>query len=592
MQLMLRSEAVVGNPTDTRWSQAHSEILPSGKCSVFVVAELTGGELLDLPHFGSSLIEEIRDGAVDIVNRSLEGLKKVVTERSAELAEGIECSVVAVMITGELMYIAGKGNIDLLLSRNGQSAVVFEGRNEIIGVSGKVMEHDVFMVGTHEFFGALDDDVLTRVLSDGEGASEILAPIIVGQEDSSGMAGLVVRAEGEEEKAEMRKVGGVKSVLASAIGRVKTPELKVNREEGRRRNVVIVSVLLVLLVLSVVYGLVKRSSLVEENRYRELERSVTNNMQEVRSIADLNPQRASHLIGESRRLVDQYISEESESRYIEEARALYSLIDNAEVESLKLEHVEMSVLIETEILDNNFQARGMYVSDDGALYVYGSGDTVYGVGIEDRSSFELESMGGVREIAEYDGEVYGLREDDVVLHDGESVETVIENDDFWEDVGLIDIYGGSVYILDRGAGEIWSYPALDSGYGARRRWLGTGIVLDLSMVIDMRIDGDIWIVTSTGKLERYRRGVPVEFSTEGFPSEREDGSFSDPKAVSIDGESVYVVEVGAGRIVKFGIDGGYQSQYVNEDLSGARDMVVFDGSAYVLLDDRIVAVEL
>lgn len=592
-QITLSAETVVGNPTDTRWSQVHSEILQSGKCSVFVVVELAGGELLDLPHFGSSLIEEIRAGALDVTNRSLEGLKKVVSERGEEIPEGVECSVVGVMVVGDVMYAAGRGNIDLLLSRNGQSAVVFEGREEILSVSGRVQNGDVFMVGTHEFFGVIEDEILERVMREGEGASEMLAPLIVGQEDSSGMAGVVVSVGEREEAEDKVGVGGsVRDALSAAMTRVGRPELKVKREVGRRRNTVIVSVLLVLLVVSVIFGLIRRSSIVSESKYRDLEQTITSNMEEVRSIADLNPQRAKFLIDESRGRVDQYIAEEGEDGYVEEAKTLYTLIDTTETEALKLEEVDVSVLIETDILDSGLDARGMYIDEEGTLYVYGSGDVVYGVGTSDRSSFEIEGMGGVREIAEYEGSVYGVRENDVIRSDGDSVSTIIENDDFWEDVRLIDIYGGSVYLMDRGAGEIWSYPALDEGYGARRRWLGTGIVLDFSNVVDMRIDGDIWIITSTGKLERYRRGVPIEFSMEGFPAQKDDGSLSDPKAVFITEESVYVLESGASRLVKFGIEGGYQSQYVSEELSGARDMVVYEGVAYILLDGQIVSIGL
>jgi hypothetical protein len=108
----------------------------------------------------------------------------------------------------------------------------------------------------------------------------------------------------------------------------------------------------------------------------------------------------------------------------------------------------------------------------------------------------------------------------------------------------------------------------------------------------MEVDGDIWIVTETGKLERYSRGVPVDFPMEGFPAE-EGGVLRRPEAVASDGEKIYVLEAGAKRVVVLDRESGrYEKQLVNSVFEDGRELVVMEGKGYVLTGDKIVEFEL
>ena len=151
----------------------------------------------------------------------------------------------------------------------------------------------------------------------------------------------------------------------------------------------------------------------------------------------------------------------------------------------------------------------------------------------------------------------------------------------------IAMFAGNAYILDRGQGEIWKYPTLGETFGGRRRWFAVGIAPDLINVVDMKVVGDIWLLTSTGKLERYSRGAPVAFSMEGFPAKGEAKRFSAPVATWVSDSLVYVLENGAARVVVIGLDGKFQAQYVNSEFEKASDLVVLDGKGYVLIDNVV-----
>ena len=104
----------------------------------------------------------------------------------------------------------------------------------------------------------------------------------------------------------------------------------------------------------------------------------------------------------------------------------------------------------------------------------------------------------------------------------------------------------------------------------------------------MFIDGDIWIVTSSGKLERYSRGVPVNFSMEGFPY-AEQGRLASPTSVITSEEKVYVLEPGAKRVVVFSKESGkYEQQYVNDLFVQGNHLLIAGERGYVVTQDQIV----
>jgi hypothetical protein len=169
----------------------------------------------------------------------------------------------------------------------------------------------------------------------------------------------------------------------------------------------------------------------------------------------------------------------------------------------------------------------------------------------------------------------------------DEIKKVIEPDEFWKEPANISTFAGNIYILDRGQSEIWKYPTLGDTFGGRRRWLAVGITPDLSNVVDMKVVGDVWLLTSTGKLERYGRGAPVPFGMEGFPAKGEAKKLSEPSAIWVTDSMVYVLENGASRIVVFGTDGKYKSQYINSEFNKAQDLVVVDDRVYVLIDNVV-----
>ncbi len=590
----MKIETVVGNATGGRWSQVHSSSGGKGR-ELVVVVDLTGAELMDLPMYGAEIIKAAEEKYHTTTLCKLDDVKQIQERAKKEVVEGISASILISVFEGNLIYVVGEGEVGVRLRRKGALHEIFTGTASSTAISGKVLPGDIVVFGTRGFFGAVEGKLIDAVESGS--ASEVLAPLVLGKDESADVAGIVVKdfsletegvIESEESAGIARAARNLKGFFAGMRSGLPR-QLKVKRDRPNRNNLLGV-LIFGALVVSVLIGVWKRGAVVAERRFGELEQAVTQQLTEASAVADLNPERARYLINQAKEGVEKYLVETKDQKYLTRAQELEGRVREVEERALKKSEVEVNPFVDLAVLKGEISARNMYLVE-GNLYLYDEkSGSALGINLEDRSSIGGVTLGAAADFAYYEGRFILDQDGSVVAVDqktGEK-ESVIEKDESWGRIGFVEVFAGNIYLIDTGAGEVWKYPVLDEGWGARRRWFGQGIVLDLSNVIDVAIDGDIWLLTSTGKLERYSRGAPADFSFDGFPAVSTPGRLVDPGAVYVTEEGVYVLERGGGRVVAFDLSGRFLKQYVSEKFAGARDMVVFEGQAYLLTETQIL----
>ena len=134
----------------------------------------------------------------------------------------------------------------------------------------------------------------------------------------------------------------------------------------------------------------------------------------------------------------------------------------------------------------------------------------------------------------------------------------------------VDMFGTAAYVLDKGSSEIWRFGLSGGTIGERRRWLLSGIEADLTAGADLAIDTDIWVGLASGKILRFRRGQPERFNLSDVPEDFR----IDRLAISGDSNAVAVLDEGKGRVVLFSKEtGAYMKQILVPELSTATDLV-------------------
>lgn len=569
----LRTTKIVGSSTETTWAQTQTILGEDGR-ELWVVLKIKSEEdatLIDLATLGAETLTDIEKKSEGIADIS--GLEKLVKETVEGAAEGLKIEMLVARVADQKIDLYGVGEVGAYLARGGELARLKDVWGEGEGISGDLKDGDTIVLSTAQFVEQVGIGPIKEILTGEDEPAELLAPLVHTQADSSGVAAIVGVVKGEKRA-------------------IVWPQIKLRLGETPKMSLWIPASILVLLILMIGVGMVRKNRLAFERDFQSLNTSVEAKIAETISVGDLNPERARILLTQAKAEVEQYLDSKTKDQYKERARKLLVEIEETEDKAFKKNEVQLSTVVELGVLEKELEAEKMKSDGHGNLvFLDTKNPRVVSMNLMDRSrqTFELSQDSVTVDLGVSEAKTLTLESTGATELDwkNKTVKQVIEGDEFWKQPTLIQIFAGNAYIFDLEQSEIWKYPTLGETYGGRRRWLAGGITPDLSKVIDMKVVGDIWLLTSSGKLERYSRGAPVTFSMEGFPAKSEAKRLADPKAMWVSEELVYVLENGAERVVVFGEDGKYKSQYVNSEFSKASDLVVVDDKGYVLIDNVV-----
>ena len=157
---------------------------------------------------------------------------------------------------------------------------------------------------------------------------------------------------------------------------------------------------------------------------------------------------------------------------------------------------------------------------------------------------------------------------------------------------LVANYGANLYVLDKDQNEIWRFPTTSEGSLAPgQRWLAPGITPQLQNAQSLAIDGSIWILSDTGRVEEYLRGAPQSFALAHL-----DKPLAHPQDIytDTDSDSLYLLDSGNSRLLVADKDGNYQAQYLWDSLKDATAIFVQEAKhqAFVLINTQIYLIPL
>lgn len=581
--IKLTTANIVGTASNTTWSQVQSVIYGEGH-QLMVVVKLGCEEeasLIDLATVGAEILLEIEHKGQAVVNG--EELRAAIEGVIQGAAQGIKIEVLAGVVRGDKLALYGRGQVEAYLARGGQLARLKDDWGEGSEIIGQLKNKDKVVFATAKFSEAVGIGKLKEVMVREESPAELLAPLVHRQSDSSGVAGVV----GIVEENNSPKTESWWRTWAS-----KAPKIRLQQEERRKVNLWIPLGVLILLLLMIGVGMVRRVKLGAEREFASLNISVSTKIEEILSVGDLNPERARSLLSEAKGEVEAYLATDIRDEYRVRGQKLIEEIDKADQQAFKKSEVELKTIVELAILAEGLKSQGMKSDGKGNLiFLDTDGERVVLMNLGDRSRQVVETgkAGKLVDVGVSETHTYGLNLEGVseLVWKNNEIKKMIEPDEFWKKPSLIEMFAGNAYILDLEQSEIWKYPTLGETFGGRRRWLAPQITPDLSKVVDMKVVGDIWLLTSSGKLERYSRGAPAAFTMEGLPAQGEAKKLSGPSAVWVSDTRVYVLENGASRVVVFDLEGKYRAQYVNSEFAGASDLVIVDDRGYVLVGNAV-----
>ncbi|HJX39043.1 MAG TPA: hypothetical protein VJ714_10605 [Anaerolineae bacterium] len=129
----------------------------------------------------------------------------------------------------------------------------------------------------------------------------------------------------------------------------------------------------------------------------------------------------------------------------------------------------------------------------------------------------------------------------------------------WQQPRALATYSGNLYVLDPGHGNIFKYvPDGDDYQHAPMDYIQAQVDISWSQVVDLAIDGNVYLLVSDGSVMKFSGGQPKPFSQETLPQAL-------ASAASIfaesDHQSVLVADPQQGRLVEFTEEGQFVLQY-------------------------------
>ncbi|MCE5257966.1 MAG: hypothetical protein LLG44_02775 [Chloroflexi bacterium] len=155
----------------------------------------------------------------------------------------------------------------------------------------------------------------------------------------------------------------------------------------------------------------------------------------------------------------------------------------------------------------------------------------------------------------------------------------VGDSDLWLGPQTIGKYEGNLYILDPLQSRILKYVPVDGAYTLPPTdYLDPMLGIDLTGVVDMAIDGNIYVLYVDGRVLKFLEGNQQPFTMNGLPSE-----MTSPLALCVTNDIspeqpgyVYVADTGSGRILQFDKAGNYIRQFMaNPDDDTLYDLQAF-----------------
>lgn len=576
------------------------------------------------------VIERINNQYMENTDISVFSLIKEMVDGVASeySSSGKMLTVAATSLVNDVVYSAVKGNAEVVIYRNGALAKILSGSKEkVVTASGHPEEGDVLILATRKFLTdfsniELKTAIESKKVEDITGVlgsklrlrkySESLGAVFI-KYTKKNVFSLIpnlknIRKEKKDvpEKSELKLPVPNRSVIRRFTrllpgkriyirGREESTEVK----KSRKLAVSVGAILLVLLAVSIVFGIKQKTDKEKRSLYESRLIQAKHDLDEAVSLFSLNPERSRELFIESRNLVNELKSEEVVDPELDE---LAKRLEENSGNILGEYEMDLEPFVDLSLLTSGFEGKDLAVSEDVVYVLEKDGQKVASVVIDSKKAQVIagpDDIDSADSIAAYSGRAFVVTKTGIFkIRDqsaesssrgGRKVSLAIEKD--WEGEILPYAYAGNFYVLEKGASSIWRYPGIEDTFGGRSNWFGQGVEPDLSGVVSWTIDGLIWLLSKEGEVSKYSLGSPEFFSISGV---------SPPMVSPLslytneDLEYIYILDPGNSRVVVITKSGDYRAQYMSNEINSASDLAISEKEKkiIVLVKDKLYSIEI
>jgi hypothetical protein len=536
----------------------------------------------------------------------LEWLKSTVAEFESQNRQNERLLLILIVPHEDkrALYIAGLGPMKVVVSRGGGQQLVYSEAQQGKVVSGWLQTGDVIAGGTSEFVDEVWNETsgpLGEKLEDSQAA-------IGSHEQQSLMAGVVLAfvepVGSEESETSSESVPGpihlempAGEVTDDSSSPLSMPSTRPPRfslpqrlmgghalawmagkdaRPTRKASLVIGGIFLLLLLISVAVGSVRKEGVKRETEFLSVVEPLEHSLEEASDLRSVNPVRARSLVAEVRAEAEQIEGRFTDDPYAGRWQEFIQRLNQVWTEVSGERVVTGSLWLDLTVIRDYLTGSQLIMVDENTLGVVDrENGAAVTIGLSDKSAKVVGAGDAIKQSTGADawaGSVVVLTSEGVSYFSPESSqgETLIRADgEIWDQITHVAGFAGNIYLA--GDIDIWRYPGLNDGVAGRGRWLRPGTEPNLSSIADWAIDGQIWVLTREGRVLRFNQGIQENFEIKGLVE-----SLVEPTrlAVNTAAEELLILDRERGSVVVISQETGeYQQQLVWDQLKRASDLV-------------------
>ena len=615
--LNLISAKLTGTPNESGWSQVH-DFIPEDSEKVrtrgrlFAVVSTKKGEVgVEAITSGRELIARLHEEYFgNIEAKPFSALSAATGKVISEFKNSYgEVEIVACAIVGDVVFSSAGGGGQVVICRNGSLATILASQNEnIVSASGFPKSGDMVMLGTKSFFEVVPAGIVRAGLQSvgPEEASEVFAPSVHGEKNQGSCGAVIIKFE----ENVVSKLETPKDVVGRPIENVKTsvkgifsrlverlPERRIYIKNGVTDEVtaqskkvtfsVAVS-LLIILAVSIGFGIRQKRINDVRARYQGILREAQDGVDQAISLASVSPDKSRELFGDSILKLDQIRALNVKDSKVD---SLAKKINDSRESILGEYLTPPQLFLDLSLLSSGFKGDSISSSGGNIFILDKTGKRIVGVAISTKKSKVVAGPGVIDEaqdIASYEDRVFILSSDGI-YEIGNTKSKVIEKT--WEGEALVKAFAANLYVLDKSGNAIYRYAGSGDTFGDKQNWLSVDTKVDFSNSRQWVIDGSVYVLRPNSRIFNFSLGSAQNFSVKGVIPEigTIDAIFADA-----DNQYLYLLDRSGKRVVVVDKKGVYKSQYSDDQIGGANNLIVSEADKKIILltGDKLYSIDI
>ena len=260
-------------------------------------------------------------------------------------------------------------------------------------------------------------------------------------------------------------------------------------------------------------------------------------------------------------------------------------------ETAGLFETSSELFLDLTLLSSGFKG-DMVSTSGGNLYILDKNSKkIVSIEIANKKSGVVAGQGKLSEatdLASYEDRVFVL-DSQGVKEIEEDVKTAVEKD--WEGEALIQSFAGNLYVLDKSGNAIYRYAGSGDTFGDKQNWLSVDTKVDFSNSRQWVIDGSVYVLRPNSRIFNFSLGSAQNFSVKGVIPEigTIDAIFADA-----DNQYLYLLDRSGKRVVVVDKKGVYKSQYSDDQIGGANNLIVSEADKKIILltGDKLYSIDI